>query len=100
LRTISPGNPLFGLRARAEKKCAASPGGTFLSVLQSLTIFNTSATVACDRLTFAASADSKGKLLVVGIRGLQTLAGEPLDIVAFSSAGTTYRAADRFLVHP
>jgi hypothetical protein len=30
---------------------------------------------------------------------LQTLAVESLDIVAFGQAGTTYRTADRLLVH-
>src|SRR5579885_1367343 len=47
-------------------------------------------------LTFAASADSKGKLLVAGLRLLQMLAGDLLHIVAFGSAGTTSRTACGF----
>jgi hypothetical protein len=35
----------------------------------------------------------KEKLLVVGVQGLQTLAGGSLHIVAFAPAATTYRTA-------
>ena len=44
-------------------------------------------------LKIAASADSKGKLLVAGTKALQRLARDSLDIVAFWLASTTYRAA-------
>jgi hypothetical protein len=43
------------------------------------------------RLNYAASADSIGKLLVVGGKGLQTLARDSLHIVAFLSANTISR---------
>ena len=50
-------------------------------------------------LKIAASADSKGKLLVAGGMGLQTLARELLHIVAFWIVSTTSRAIKRYLVH-
>jgi hypothetical protein len=102
LRTISPGNPLFGLRARAEKKCAASPGGTFFILLPGLGLSTRRCRMAISRTSLcpksgfpfpdACAADSnlpqvvilKENLLVAGTRGLQTLAVEPLNIVAFA----------------
>jgi hypothetical protein len=69
--------------ARAEKKCAASPGGTFFILLQAF--------VLSTRGSGAPFADSnlpqvpilKEKLLVAAIWGLQRLARELPDIVAF-----------------
>jgi hypothetical protein len=56
----------FRDHARAEKKYAASPGGIFIILLQGLAV-STRPPLPFRRLNNAASADSKGKLLVVGI---------------------------------
>src|SRR5882672_2897029 len=50
----------FREHARAEKKCAASPGGTFFILLQGLALSTRGSGAGCG-LKFAASADSKGK---------------------------------------
>src|SRR6266568_977529 len=88
----------FSDYARAEKKCAASPGGTFFILVPGLAL-STRCPATVPRLNYAASTDSKGKLLVDGLGALQMLARESPHIVAFRSAGTTSRAAGRFLVH-
>jgi hypothetical protein len=110
--------PPFRAHARAEKKCAASPGGTFFILLQGVAL----STRAPDNILFAHDLfrkpmptfrdhalffDSKlpqapilkENLLVAGIWGLQKLARESPDIVAFFSASTTSRARERFLGH-
>ena len=73
-----PENPTFRIRAPAEKKCAASPGGTFFILLPGLGLSTRRCRMAisstsvcsksgsplgcmCGRLKFAASGDSKGK---------------------------------------
>jgi hypothetical protein len=75
--------PTFRRHAQAEKKCAASPGGTFFIVLQDFAL----STRGANR-RFADSNSPQGpilkeNLLVAGIRGLQKLARESLHIVAF-----------------
>jgi hypothetical protein len=89
----------FRGHARAEKKCAASPGGTFFILLPG-PVLSTHAQSQWIRLNCAVTADSKGKLLVARREGLEILAGESLPIVASRSGSTTYRATERFLVHP
>jgi hypothetical protein len=76
----------------AEKKCAASPGGTFRSVFQCLAIFNVKTS---DSLSPQLRILTE-KLLVAVRWRLQMLAGESLHIVAFASAGTTSRTATDF----
>jgi hypothetical protein len=54
----------FRRHARAEKKCAASPGGTFFILLPAPTLSTTRPNAAFfigRRLNYAARADSKGK---------------------------------------
>jgi hypothetical protein len=49
---------------RAEKKCAASPGGTFFILLPAPTLSTTRSHVPIferGRLNYAATSDSKGK---------------------------------------
>jgi hypothetical protein len=75
--------PPFRHHAQAEKKCAASPGGTFFILLQSLAL---STRASNQRFADSNSPQApilKENLLVAGIRGLQKLARESLDIVAF-----------------
>jgi hypothetical protein len=52
---------LFRDHARAKKKCAASPGGTFFHSIAGLCPVNTRARTGGCGLKFAARADSKGK---------------------------------------
>ena len=75
-----------------EKKCAASPGGTFFILVSGFALSTRRPAIVL-RLNYAVSVDSKGKLLVVGPGALQMLARESPQIVAFRSAGTTSRAA-------
>jgi hypothetical protein len=69
--------------ARAEKKCAASPGGTFRIVLQGLAIFNTRLS-RCETDSLSPQVPILKEKLLVAVHGrLQTLAGDSLHIVAF-----------------
>jgi hypothetical protein len=73
----------FRHHARAEMKCAASPGGTFFILVPGFGLST--------RALARAESDSimpqvpilKEKLLVVGLSGLAMLARESLHIVAF-----------------
>jgi hypothetical protein len=64
--------------------------------LQDLAIFNTRPAAAAKDSNSPQVPILKEKLLVAGLWRLQMLAGEPLHIVAFASAGTTYRTAIDF----
>jgi len=87
----------------AEKKCAASPGGTFFILLPAPTLSTTRS-----RVPFLSADDSiapqppilKENLLVARREGLENLARVLLPIVAFRLDSTTSRTSERFLVHP
>jgi hypothetical protein len=93
----------FRRHARAEKKCAASPGGTFFILLPAPTLSTTrpNATIlqAGDSIT-PQEPILKENLLVARREGLENLARMLLPIVAFRSGSTTSRVTERFLVHP
>ena len=82
-----------------EKKCAASPGGTFFILLQGLALSTRGLVTPLSDSNLPQGPILKEKLLVVGREGLQTLAPESLHIVAFWLSSTTSRARERFLVH-
>jgi hypothetical protein len=73
----------FSDHAPAEKKCAASPGGTFFILFQSFALSTRGAGAPTADSNSPQAPILKEKLLVDGIWGLQTLARESLHIVAF-----------------
>jgi hypothetical protein len=87
---------------RAEKKCAASPGGTFFILLPTLTL----STLACTEILSVDDSTTpqppilKENLLVARRESPENLARESLPIVAFRLGSTTSRITERFLVHP
>ena len=83
----------FRGHALAEKKCAASPGGTFFILLPAPALSTqperSDSIVPQGRIL-------KENLLVASQGGLQQLAGESLPIVASWADSTTSRAIERF----
>jgi hypothetical protein len=73
----------FRHHARPEKKCAASPGGTFFILFQGFALSTRGKEYRFADSNSPQAPILKEKLLVAGIWGLQTLARESLDIVAF-----------------
>jgi hypothetical protein len=73
----------FRHHAPAEKKCAASPGGTFFILFQGFALSTRGTEYRFADSNSPQAPILKEKLLVAGIWGLQTLARESLDIVAF-----------------
>ena len=72
------------VHARTEKKCAASPGGTLVILLAAHALSTQAAKSLAPDSNLPQVPILTEKPLIVGVPGLQTLAGESLDIVAFA----------------